>query len=285
MLKRLLCIITLFMMSLPVIAQRTVTPVETDDKKPAAPTLHYYDKHGKQLDEPVLFLAALDTVSEKKVSAKPVYPLLFEINAGVNFFDGILAIAGSGYGGADIWANVSLWNWIFPTVELGIGAASKTPEGNNYTYKGAPSIYAKIGCDYNFLYKSNPQYQFLVGLRCGFSSFKYSLENVTIDNNYWQESQTVSFKSISGLSFYGEALLGLKVNLWRNISMGWSARYRFMFKDKTAKTLPSERAPFGGEFKPWYVPGFGPRNSHFGFTFSVIYTLPLHKATVKAEED
>lgn len=259
-------------------AQRKVTPVETDDKKPPAPTLHYYDKHGKPLDEPVLFLATLDTVSSKKVSPGPVYPKLSEINVGVNFFDGILAMAGSHYGGADVWANVGLWNWLFPTVELGIGAASKQPEGNNYTYKGSPSFYAKIGADYNFLYKSNPQYQLLAGLRLGFSSFSYSLKDVTVSSDYWDETQTMNFDSLHSTALYGEALLGLKVNLWRNISMGWSARYRFLFSNKATHVKPSPNLPSGAEMTPWYVPGYGPRTSHFGFTFSVIYTLPFKSA-------
>lgn len=281
--RRILLILSILLTALGSMAQRTVTPVETDDKKPQAPTLHYYDKHGKPLDEPVLFLATLDTVSSTKTTAKPVYPKLSEINVGINFFDGIMAAAGSHYGGADVWANVGLWNWLFPTVELGIGSARKTPDGNNYTYKGWPAFYAKIGADYNFLYKSNPQYQLFVGLRCGFSSFRYSLEDVTFRNDYWQQTQTESFNSLSSTAVYGEALLGLKVNLWKNLSMGWSARYRFMFSNPPTRMKADSGAPFGGEFHPWYIPGYGPRTSHFGFTFSLIYTLPFHTAKTPPE--
>lgn len=277
MLRHILFISIILCTCFSVAAQRKITPVETDDKKPPTPTLHYYDKHGKPLDEPVLFLATLDTVDAKKVSPGPIYPKLSEINVGINFFDGILVIAGSHYGGADLWANVGLWNWLFPTVELGIGSASKQPDGNNYTYKGSPAFYAKIGADYNFLYKSNPRYQLLGGLRLGFSSFRYSLEDVTVSSDYWDETQTLDFKSLNSTALYGEALLGLKVNLWRNLSMGWTARYRFILNNKATKTDPTQASPFGGEFTPWYIPGYGPRTTHFGFTFSVIYTLPLHK--------
>ena len=152
-LRRIL-ISLLILLPLSAAAQREVTPVESDDKKPRTPTLHYYDKHGNPLDEPVLFLATLDTVDTKKSSAAPVYPRLHALDFGVNFMDGILAIAGQKYGGADIWASLSMWNWLFPTVELGLAGAHNTPEGLNYTYKGSPAFYAKIGADYNFLYRA-----------------------------------------------------------------------------------------------------------------------------------
>ena len=272
----------------PSFGQRNVTPVETDDKKPEQPTLHYYDKHGKALDEPVLFLATLDTVSSQKVSPKPIYPKFFEANGGVNFFDAFLAMGGSHYGGADVWANISLWNWIFPTVELGLGGASKTPDGLNYTYKGYPGFYAKLGADYNFLYKSNPRYQLLAGLRLGVSAFRYALKNVTVSNDYWQETAKIDLPSAGSAAVFGEVLFGLKVNVWENISMGWTARYHFLFSNKANHTKPSEGAPFGADIKPWYIPGFGTRGSHFGFTFSVIYTLPLapeHYLLPQPEED
>ena len=64
-----------------------ITPVDNDPTKPRQPILHYYDKHGEPLDEPVLFLADLDTV--KQASPGPVYPLWESVSVGVNFFDGV----------------------------------------------------------------------------------------------------------------------------------------------------------------------------------------------------
>ncbi|MCM1319340.1 MAG: DUF6048 family protein [Muribaculaceae bacterium] len=243
---------------------REVTPVESDDKKPAGPTLHYYDKHGEALDEPVLFLATLDTVPTTKVNARPVYPRLTALEFGINFADGIMAIAGQKYGGADITASLSMWNWLFPTVELGMGGAKTTPDGMNFTYKGSPAVYAKIGADYNFLYKSNPDYRLFVGLRAGFSHFSWSLSDVTIGDPYWGETNTLGINGQSTTAAYGELLAGLRVRLYKQWSLGWSFRYRFMFTCKDADLS-----------RPWYVPGYGARDNHFGFTLSVSYTLPL----------
>lgn len=245
-------------------AQREVTPVVTDDKKPETPTLHYYDKHGNALKEPVLFLATLDTVASVKSNAAPLYPRLHALDFGLNFMDAIFVAAGQHYGGADLRASLSMWNWLFPTIELGLGGARYKPSGLNYTYKGNPSPYLKIGADYNFLYKSNPDYRLLVGLRGGFSSFSYSLADVTVSDSYWDNTVNFSIPGQHATAFYGELLAGISVKIINRFSLAWSLRYRFMF-----------HCTDGTRSRPWYIPGFGSRSNKFGATLSLIYTLPL----------
>ncbi|MCM1370261.1 MAG: DUF6048 family protein [Candidatus Amulumruptor caecigallinarius] len=236
----------------------TTTPVDIDDDRPRA-VLHYYDKHGDPLPEPVLFVAELDTVTTPK--AGPVFPLINGYNIGVNFADAILMAFGSGYGSFDVWANMSLHNWIFPTVELGVGFANDTPDKKNFTYKMKPSFYAKIGANYNFLYKSNPDYQVYLGLRAGYSSFTYDITDVTISDGYWGETQQISMEGLKGSCIFGEVLAGLQVKIVKNFSLGWSVRWHF--KMHTSSDTPS---------KPWFVPGYG-GSSPFGFSLSAILSL------------
>ena len=161
--KYMVVFLVAFMGTLTGYTQKKITPVDNDPNKPPQPTLHYYDKHGNALKEPVLFLAETDTVTGAR--PKPVYPLLYSANIGLNFFDGLMALFGQKHSSYDIAASVSLWNWIEPTVEVGIGFANNHPEASNFTYKGKPSFYGKLGFNYNFLYKSNPDYQVYLGLR------------------------------------------------------------------------------------------------------------------------
>ncbi|MDE5868688.1 MAG: hypothetical protein K2H18_00520, partial [Muribaculaceae bacterium] len=238
---------------------RNVTPVDVDDNKPPL-VLHYYDKHGDPLPEPVLFLATLDTVTKPKT--KPVYPLYNGVSIGVNFADAILMAAGQKYGSFDVWADVSLHNWFFPVLEAGLGFASNTPENSNYSYKTHPSFYTKLGINYNFLYKSNSDYQCFVGLRAGYSNFSYDVEDIKIGSDYWGESQTLNLKGIRAHSLYGEALAGIKVKIVDRFSMGWSIRYHSNFKTYT-KSLSN----------PWFIPGYG-ASSPISFSLSAIYTLP-----------
>lgn len=237
---------------------RKSSPVEVDDNKPRE-VLHYFDKHGNALEEPVRFLAVLDTVTKPK--SKPVYPLYNGWTLGANFADAIMMAAGQKYGSFDVWADVSLLNWFFPVVEAGVGFASNTPENGNYAYKAKPSFYAKIGMNYNFMYKSDPAYHIFAGFRVGFSSFKYDLDNVSISDGYWDQTQQFSMKGLKASALYGEFLVGIKVKIAGPFSLGWTARYHAKFKvnSKTSST-------------PWYIPGYG-ANSPFGFSLSAMWVF------------
>lgn len=250
-------------------AQRKVTPVKNDEKKPPVPRLHYYDKHGEPLEKPVLFLSELDTVSKAKPG--PIYPFINGISVGANFFDGVMKIAGQKYGSYDLWADISLWNWLFPTVEAGLGSASNTPDYSNFTYKSKLAPYFKIGFNYNFLYKSNPDYQFFAGFRVGFSSFKYEINDVTINNNIWGNSDKFNFPVQSASAVWGEFLLGLKVKIAGPFSLGWTARFHTKFKK-----------PKGSYGDPWFIPGYGAKSPLSG-SFSVIFTIPVKKGKSRLE--
>lgn len=257
-------------LAVPAVTGPRTTPVDVDDNK-QTPVLHYYDKHGNPLAEPVLFLATLDTVA--KVKSKPVYPLYNGITAGINFGDAIFMAFGQRYGSFDIRANCSLHNWFFPTMELGLGFANDTPDKQNFTYKVKPSVYAKLGIDYNFLYKSTPDYKVFLGLRAGFSSFSYDIAYITINSDYWDETQKFSINGLKSTVLFGEALAGVQVKIIGNFSLGWSVRWHFKFY---------ESEDSGN--KPWFIPGYG-ASSPFSFSASAYWTIPApRKRTVEEPE-
>ena len=240
---------------------RKITPVDVDDDKPRV-VLHYYDKHGEPLKEPVMFLATLDTV--KKAASKPLYPLYNGVTVGANFGDLLFMAFGQKYASVDLHADVSLHNWFFPTLEAGVGFANATPGRTNFTYKVKPSFYAKIGMNYNFVYKSNPDYQVFAGLRLGFSSFDWDVKNVTINSDYWGEETTFNMPSQRSTALWGELLAGIKVKIVGNFSLGWSVRWHQKFHVSKGKA---------GE--PWFIPGYGADN--FGFSLSAMWTIPAKK--------
>ncbi len=252
-------------------ARKKITPVENDDEKPRQPILHYYDKHGNPLEEPVLYLADLDTVTKAKF--RPVYPLLSDIDLGVNFFDAIMAAAGQKHQSLDVWASLPLYNWFVPVVELGVGIADNHPEEGNFRYKGKPSLYGKLGFNYNFLYKSSPDYQAFVGFRAGYSHFRYDITDITVNSPYWDQTNRFSITGQKASSFYGEALAGIKVKIWNRISMGWTFRYHFKFHTSEASGS-----------SPWFIPGYG-TTGPITATFSVIYSLPVGGKKTVSEGD
>lgn len=265
-----LCLAALMVFPALSMAQK-ITPVDNDPNKPKQPTLHYYDKHGNPLEEPVLFLAETDTV--KKAGPQPVYPLLQSMSFGVNFFDAVMLAAGQKHASLDVWAELSLHNWIQPVIELGVGFADNRPEEGNFHYKCKPSFYGKLGVNYNFLYKSNPDYQVHIGLRGGYSSFRYDITDIAIGSSYWDQTNRFSIMDQKAHALYGEVLGGIKVKIWKNLSMGWDIRYRFKFSGSD-----------GSNSTPWFIPGYG-AGSALSASFSLIYTFPFrHKEKPKTEE-
>lgn len=268
--KKSPCLIIFFIFFLLTIgtlqAQKKITPVDTDREKPTQPTLHYYDKHGNPLDEPVLFMAELDTVTS--VKPKAVYPLLYSANIGFNFFDGVMSLFGQGFQSYDVQASLNLYNWVEPIVEVGLGFANSHPENGNYRYKGKPSMYFKVGANYNFMYKSNPDYQVYLGVRFGYTDFKYDITDITINSDYWGQTNNFSITNQHSSSIYGQALAGLKVKIWKWISLGWNIRYGFKFTH-----------PDASNSVPWFVPGYG--TGALSASFSLIYTIPINTKKIE----
>lgn len=237
----------------------TSTPVDIDRDKPEGPVMHYYDKHGNPLEQPVRFLAELDTVTN--VKSGPVYPAYNGVSIGINFFDGLMAIFGQKRGSIDLHANCSIYNWLFPTVEVGLGYADAHPDDGRCHFKVKPSLYARIGMNYNFLYKSNPDYKAYIGLRAGMSSFNYDIYAITAGSEYYREDGPSERTGLHGTCWYGQALAGVEVKIWRGISMGWSVRYGFNIKKRYSDP----------EYPAWFIPGYG--TGPLSATFSVIYRL------------
>lgn len=248
-----------------------ITPVDVDNEKPQQPRLHYYDKHGNKLEQPVYFLADTDTVS--KTSPASPWPLFNGVTVGVNFFDAAMLIARQSFASFDAHVAVSLHNWVFPTLECGIGFSKNHEEGSEMIYRTHPSPYVKLGIDYNFLYKSTPDYMAGLGIRFGWSRPSYEITDASISAPYWDQTSTFSIYNQSVNAWFGEALAAVKVKIWQGLSLGWSIRYRFKLK-----------IPDASSSTPWFIPGYG-GGSPLTATFSLMYTFGRKSAPVDTATD
>lgn len=249
----------LFLVTWFSVAAQDITPVDVDTEKPEQPRLHYYDRHGNKLEEPVYFLAETDTVS-KAGPASP-WPLFNGVTVGVNFFDAAMILAGQTYASFDLNAAVSLHNWFFPTVEAGVGYSDKKTDGEAMVYKTFLSPYVKVGIDYNFLYKSTPDYMAGLGVRIGWSRPRYEITDGTVSAPYWDQSASFNITNQAVNAWYGEALAMVRVKIWRELALGWSVRYRFKV-----------HVPDASHSTPWFIPGYG-GGSALTATFSLTYTF------------
>ena len=248
--------------------KRHVTPVKPETNRVQPPP--------KGTDEKVIqqYISGDSTAAmeeARKDSLRRVYtryPRLTDIAVGLNFAEPLFMAFGQTYASADVNVTLNMWNRLQPTAELGLGWAKTTPDDMNFTYKGKPSPYFKVGVNYNFLFKNSPDYQVFLGIRLGYSPFTYDVTGAHYVNSYWQEDASFDLKGEHSHALWGEGGAGLKVKVWGSWSMGWMIRYHGIFN--YGKNEHS---------RPWFIPGYGPRGSSLGFSMGVYYTLPLHRGT------
>lgn len=178
----------------------------------------------------------------------------------------ISRLSTTGLSYAEAAVDVNIRNRWFPVWELGHASINHTAdEGGQYI---ASSIYNRIGINVNMLKISDTkqitQSIFYVGVRFGFSSFHYDIHNLMLTDDYWNTSSVTNLDGLKASAKWGELVAGIRVNLFKNISLGWSGRLKMGLHT-------------GNEFyTPWYVPGYGQTGgSVWGFTYTVGYTIPI----------
>ena len=158
---------------------------------------------------------------------------------------------------------INLREKYFPIVEMGFAGANKTSI-HDFNFK-THGFFARIGFDYNLLQPNAPTTKihryFFVGGRYGFSPFSYDVTNVIIEDGYWGGSEIRNFRDINTTKHWFEAVAGMRVEVLRNIYMGWNVR----LKMQLGRNNP-------GEVSPWFIPGIGIQNAgNWGFNYTIGY--------------
>ena len=208
-----------------------------------------------------------------KVVPRMTQPLMYAVSVGVNVWDPVMRAFGQRYGLIDFMAELNLHNRYLPVFEAGLGQADVTPDNANYTYRSSMAPYFKLGCNYNFLYNSDPRYLVYAGVRYGWTSFSYRLDDVSLDNSYWGTQSTYDIPSQTASVGYLELMVGLRVGIAANFSLGWAVKYHALLHG-------ADGHRYGD---PWYIPGFGTRGSALTGAFTLTYTLPLSRSKAAAE--
>ncbi|MBD5213851.1 MAG: hypothetical protein HDS75_03380 [Bacteroidales bacterium] len=273
-------VIALTVGTVATVAQRRISPVNNaatatqavntnrneNDTIDRSKLIKYKDDKGNVvLVDTVSGREIIDSTNISKVPPM-IYPLIYETTIGVNVWDPLMRLFGQDYGTVGFSAELNMHNRYIAVFEAGLGSADNTPADNNFTYHSPIAPYFKIGLNYNFFYNSNPAYQLFAGVRYGFSPFTWTLRNVTPVGDYWGAPSPMQFPNVSATAGYLEFLVGLRVRIWRNISMGWTARFHSVIHRSATE-----------HGKPWYVPGFGTYGSPLSASLSIFYTIPLHK--------
>ncbi len=158
---------------------------------------------------------------------------------------------------------VDLKHKYYPVFELGFAGANKLST-DNVGFKTS-GLYGRLGLDFNLIKQkkdSKPTNNlFLAGLRLGMSHFAYDLTNLVITDNYWGGSQIINYTNQPSTKIWFEVVAGVRVEVVKNIYMGWSVRNKNILSKDAA-----------GKPKPYYIPGFGLNNgTSWGISYIIGY--------------
>jgi hypothetical protein len=159
---------------------------------------------------------------------------------------------------------VNLNNKFYPVFEMGYSGASKTTT-SDINYQGEALFY-RLGLDFNLMKQKESKKKlnnvFLFGGRLGFSNFSYDLTGIQYSDDYWGAGEVIDKKNILATKLWFEIVAGIRVEIAKNIFLGWTVRTKSML----TKDNP-------GDIKPWHVPGYGINSDSgvWGFNYTLGY--------------
>ncbi len=221
---------------------------KSQKQKSSAPKIQ-----GVQYNSPEEAAAAL-------AAQKPM-PLFAGVSVSADVCGAVMA-ACTPYGQYEAAARLNFKGRYFPIFEIGIGSSNHTNETTNLHYK-INSPYYRLGLDYNVAKNVRALGRIYVGVRYGFSNYKFDVDGPDRVDPVYGTSSTFQFKGVNGKTHWGEAVFGLEARVWGMLHLGWSFRYRVrIYNKKTAVD------------NAWYIPGYGKNDSHaLGGTFNVIFDI------------
>lgn len=213
----------------------------------------------------VLVISPTNAQTEKKDTTSISGPWFNGLRAEIDLAPIVSSFMGNGeifsYEGA---IQAYVLNKYYPVLEIGYaGANHSTLSDINYKTNG---MFARLGVDFNLVKPKKGAKPinnvFLAGARLGFSSFKYDMTNIVVTDDYWNETTTLNFSNEPATKLWFEVVAGMRVEIFKNIYMGWSIRNRHILGQSVT-----------GEMSPWYIPGFGKNinGSNWGVNYSVGY--------------
>lgn len=161
------------------------------------------------------------------------------------------------------------------TALLGAGYLNYKYSQYNYDYLNS-GIFFKVGAEFNLLKpeKAMGKYWGGLGLHYGVSIFNSEVPSFHKDN-YWG----TLYSSIPRNTYWGhfiEATPGVRAELFRNFSIGWTISIRMLLYSSAGKAI-----------RPIYFPGFGngSKTISTGLNYFIVWNIPYKKITVITKKE
>ena len=150
---------------------------------------------------------------------------------------------------------------------LGAGYLDYKFSQYNYEYRNK-GIFFRAGPDFNLRRPelSSDRYYAGIGLRYGLSIFN-SETPLFQESNYWGTTIS-SIPPVRSAAHFLEVSPGIKSEVFRNFSIGWSISLRFLIYGGPNKDL-----------RPIYIPGFGngAKTVSTGINYFMVWSIPYKK--------
>ncbi|EKF54242.1 hypothetical protein I215_13422 [Galbibacter marinus] len=222
--------------------------------------------------------AAIDTLQVQETNQdSAVYKQRYGLRIGIDISKPIRSFLEDDYQGLELLADFRISHNVY--IAGALGNEEKTTQEDNYNFTTSGS-YLKVGLDWN-TYENWYGMENIInlGFRVGASTFSQTLNSYQIynTNQYWEEIQSGitgedMLGEYSGLNaLWAEIVLGIKVELFRNVFMGASVNLNYLINNTEA-----------GNFPNLFIPGFNKvtDGSKFGvgYNYSISYLIPIFKS-------
>lgn len=207
----------------------------------------------------MLLLCSVGVLAQKADTVKNKY-----LPTGIRFGTDLIALGkiplSDQFDGWEVSADVDFYRYYF-TFEYGNWQKTKSSIDQSYSNSGN---YFRVGADVNLLLKDPDRNMFFVGLRYGRSSFDEVLTYVSSDAVFG--NATVVKLNNGMVSGWGEVTVGLRVKLWKELWMGYTARLKI-----------SPSIDDSGEFIVYDIPGYGlaSKPTYWGFNYQLYWRFPV----------
>lgn len=150
---------------------------------------------------------------------------------------------------------------------IAVAAGTSSYKFNQYNYSYISSgKFIRVGMDFNLLKpdKSRGKHYFGIGLKYGLSSFNSEVPFFE-KTGYWGTT-TSSLPSKKTLAQFVEISPGVRTEIFKNFSMGWSIGMRLLVSSGAGKDV-----------RPIYLPGFGNAAKVLtaGINYFLVWNIPF----------
>lgn len=214
----------------------------------------------------ISFLAFSDTFS---VHAQDSIKVPLKIRVGVDIYGPVNYYINKNNLSTECFVSFDRTEKFAPAIEAGYMNYKFSQYNYDYLNKGA---FIRLGVDINGIKPESSMGKYFAGvsLRYGFSLFRSEVPFFKHDNYWGSSSGSVPPSTYQG--HFIEASPGMRTEIFNNISIGWTIRFKLLLYTSTGRNI-----------RPVYFPGFGNGVTSFttGINYYVIWNITYKERMVK----